>query len=147
MPRPRTPDEIKKSRGTYRKPLIEGCPHALRRKKKARSAAIAGRISGEILELFEEAVDEIEENTPHVDDSHGMPDEESLRYVETISDAVNPHLPADLHLKSAHLFRLILDAARSKTTDLPLGNSRAADLPARAVGSHSRWITEPHTAE
>jgi hypothetical protein len=107
MARPRIPDDVKRNRGTFRRPILDECPHALRRKSKARSAAIAGRISGETLELFEEAVDEIEENTPHVDDSHGMPDEESLAYIEIISDAVNPHLPADLHLKSAHLFRMI----------------------------------------
>ena len=110
MARPTVPTEVKQARGTYRKPLSEECAHAFRRKSKARTFAIAGVISGDVLAAYEEAIDFTEERTPHIDDSHGMPAADDLAEIEQVEQIMNAHLPDELQLKAGMLFRMILDA-------------------------------------
>jgi hypothetical protein len=109
MGRPRTPDSVKKAKGTYRRPLIEECPGAYKRKQKAETAERLGVVTPELCAAYCEGIDEIEALV-HEGDMHVVPDSDSVDYIRTIEDVLNPHLPINLKLNGAQLFSWINEA-------------------------------------
>ncbi|SRR6266567_563000 len=134
MVRPRIPDEIKRLRGTYRPgranaPANGLCDGANRRIRAAKSL-----LDADSLAVYIEALELIEDATPHVAGKHAMPDADALADIEIIegaADALLDSIGADeqtrdiLSLHSSDLYHLIIDA------------QARADLHAKLPGYHS----------
>jgi hypothetical protein len=112
VPRKKTPEELARtgrSPGRDSAGRVIGaergnamCSHAARRIAKAKPI-----LDPATFDIYVEAVDRIERETPHYNGYHGMPDPEALDDIAIVENAINPILPAGLRFRTSRLFGLM----------------------------------------
>lgn len=78
------------------------CPHVMRRLARAKRI-----LNHDTYDIYVEAIERIDAQTPHCGGYHGIPDDDWLDDIAIVERAVNTVVPPELELHSSDLYSLI----------------------------------------
>ncbi|HEY2578419.1 MAG TPA: hypothetical protein VGI74_19125 [Streptosporangiaceae bacterium] len=82
------------------------CPQAARKLDRAKRI-----LDADLFGIYLEAVQRIEQQTPHTDGFHGVPDPDALEDIAIVERAINSVVPPELELHASDLYSLISRSA------------------------------------